>query len=194
MKKSKILLVDDDVLILESKGFILEAEGFVVKKVKSGKDAIKALEKSKFDLVETDLLMGDVGGIAVLKRAKELDQETMVIILTGYGDMNSAIDALRLNADDYLQKPCEPDEIIFRVKQCLEKQKLYRKVKLYEKILPVCSKCKKIRDDTGKVPGTGPWYDMEIFMEKRANIDVSHGICPDCVKKYELSMEKIKAS
>ena len=84
----------------------------------------------------------------------------MVIVLTGFGDMLSAIEALRSQADDYMLKPCESGEMFFRVERCLEKLELARKIHLYQKILPMCCVCKKIRDDTGKVPGRGdgsPW-------------------------------------
>jgi len=67
--------------------------------------------------------------------AKQLSADTMVIILTGYSDMTSAIDALRLNADDYLLKPCEPEEIFFRISNCVEKLGFKKKIKIYENIL-----------------------------------------------------------
>ncbi len=189
--KHQILLVDDDPLILKGFGNDLEGKGYHVTTAKSGKKAIEWLNKTPFDLVITDLVMDQMNGIEVLKRSKEINPDTMVIILTGYGDMTSAIDALRLDADDYLLKPCESEEIYFRVNRCLERLALKRKIKLYETILPVCCMCKKIRDDAGKEPGSGKWIKMEDYFEDKAQIMVTSTYCPECLKKAEEEIENL---
>jgi YesN/AraC family two-component response regulator len=136
-----------------------------------------------FDLVITDLIMESTDGFKVLQKAKLANPATQVIILTGYGDMESAIEALRNNADDYLLKPCESQEMIFRVKNCLEKRELARKVLLYQKILPMCCVCKRIRDDSGKKPGTGEWIPIEKFIHENANLDITSSYCPHCARQ-----------
>ncbi len=100
MEDNKILLVDDDPLILQSISPALVKRGFQVTTAGSGQEAIDALNRSTFDLVLTDLVMENVDGFQVLKAVKELEKETMVIILTGHSDVNLAIDCLRLGADD----------------------------------------------------------------------------------------------
>jgi len=137
MKKYTILLVDDDSYIIRGVGKDLESEGYQVTTAESGEKAIGILNETTFDLVITDLIMEPLDGIDLLKRTKETSPDTMVMILTGFGDMTSAIEALRLNADDYILKPCEPEEMHFRVSRCLEKLELRRKIKAYETILPV---------------------------------------------------------
>jgi len=117
--KKNILVVDDDPHIVELNYDILAGEGYQITKSISGEGAIKELESRKFDLVVTDLNMGKIGGISVLKRAKELHPETKVIITTGNVDVHYAIDALRLHADDYLLKPFDISELLDRVSQCL---------------------------------------------------------------------------
>jgi DNA-binding NtrC family response regulator len=117
--KKNILVVDDDPHIVELNYDILVGEGYQITKSMSGEGAIKELENRKFDLVVTDLNMGRIGGISVLKRAKELHPETKVIITTGNMDIHYAIDALRLHADDYLLKPFDISELFDRVSQCL---------------------------------------------------------------------------
>ena len=124
----EILLVDDDHSILDTIGAAVEEKGYRVTSVDNGKAAIEVVAKRNFDLVITDLVMDEPDGIEVLKNTKELSPETMVIILTGYGDMESAIKAFRLGADDYLVKPCGIQEIYFRVSRCLEKQDLKRQI------------------------------------------------------------------
>jgi DNA-binding NtrC family response regulator len=183
MRHSRLLLVDDDPVILTGIGKHLEQEGYEVETAASGEKAQKMLAESAFDLVITDLVMDRVDGIQVLKKAKEINPETMVIILTGYGNMSSAIEALRLDADDYMLKPCEPEEIHFRVARCLEKLEFSRRIRLYEKLLPVCCVCKKIRDDQGKAPGTGEWMTVEKYMYMRAGLETTSSYCPECAQK-----------
>jgi len=117
MEKYSILLVDDDPFILKGIGTDLESQGFKVTEADSGDRAMELLAKTDFDLVITDLVMENIDGIQVLKKTKELNPDTMVIILTGYGNMKSAIEALRHEADDYLLKPCESAEMFYRVNQ-----------------------------------------------------------------------------
>ena len=183
MKKYNLLLVDDDPFILEGIGQDLENNGYQVTRTSSGETAVDLLESDHFDLVITDLVMDQTDGIQVLKKTKELNSDIQVIILTGFGDMDSAIKALRNQADDFLLKPCESQEMLFRVKNCLEKQDLTRKLNLYQKILPMCCVCKKIRDDTGREPGTGEWIKVEQFIHEQAKLDITSSYCPDCAKK-----------
>jgi len=180
MRKHQILLVDDDPFILTGIGKDLENSGYDVRPAKSGERAIELIKSSHFDMVITDLVMGRIDGIEVLKAAKAKNSETMVLILTGYGDMGSAIEALRLDADDYLLKPCDPDELKLRVSRCFESLELNRKLKLYETMLPVCCVCKKIRDDCGREPGTGTWMSLERYIWEKAGISPTSTYCPEC--------------
>jgi DNA-binding response OmpR family regulator len=183
MKKYSLLLVDDDPFILEGIGENLESRGFRVTRASDGDIAVEMLERSNFDLVITDLVMERTDGIQVLKKTKEIDRSTMVIILTGFGDMLSAIEALRNQADDYMLKPCESEEIFFRVERCLEKLEMARRIRLYQSILPMCCMCKKIRDDSGTTPGRGKWVPVELFIHERAKLDITSSYCPDCARK-----------
>ncbi|MCP4111687.1 MAG: response regulator [Desulfobacteraceae bacterium] len=135
MKEYEILLVDDDPIALRAFGSNLEAEGYSVTTVDNGQDSIEMMTQKNYDLVLTDLIMRPIDGIAVLKKVKELNSDTMVIILTGHADVASAIDALRLNADDYLLKSCKRDELSFRVARSFEKLEYRRKVREMEEAL-----------------------------------------------------------
>jgi DNA-binding NtrC family response regulator len=183
MKKYSLLLVDDDPFILEGIGEDLERNGYRVTRASNGETAVELLESTRFDLVITDLVMDSTDGIQVLKKTKALDSDVQVIILTGFGDMDSAIEALRSQADDFLLKPCESQEMLFRVKNCLEKQELTRKINLYQKILPMCCMCKKIRDDSGRQPGSGEWVSIEQFIHEQSDLDITSSYCPDCAQK-----------
>jgi len=194
MEKYSILLVDDDPFILEGIGADLENQGFTVAKAGSGDRALELLAKADFDLVITDLVMENVDGIQVLKRAKELNPDTMVIILTGYGNMNSAIEALRHEADDYLLKPCESAEMFYRINQCRNKAELTQRIKVYQKILPMCCVCKKIRDDRRTEPGKGNWVAVEQFIHDRANLDITSSYCPECARQTMEAFTNHKAN
>jgi DNA-binding response OmpR family regulator len=124
-RKYNILLADDDSHMLGVIDEILVDENYQVIRATSGEAAIELLNTKDFDLVITDLNMGKANGIAVLKRAKELNHETMVIIMTGNTDVTFAIEALRLNADDYLLKPFNMDYFLDRVSIALRNWKVH---------------------------------------------------------------------
>jgi DNA-binding NtrC family response regulator len=194
MEKPRILLVDDDHYILEGIGADLESQGFHVTKTDKGNLALQLLKENHFDLVITDLVMEDTDGIQVLTRTKEFNADTMVIILTGYGDMKSAIEALREQADDYLLKPCESEEMLYRVNRCLEKRELTRKIEIYQNILPMCCVCKKIRDDRHTEAGKGKWVSVEQFIHDKAKLDITSSYCPDCAQKTMRAFTSKKVS
>ena len=194
MKKKSILLVDDEQLIVDSLARELTSEplNFEVSTALSGEEAIARIASGYWDLVITDLVMPGLDGFKVLKAAKRKDPKTMVIILTGYADMQSAIDALRLGADDFLQKPCDTDELLYRMSNCFVKQDLLFKVQMYEDILPVCCYCKRIRDDRHVQHGEGQWYTLEEYFAKVKGLNVSHGCCPDCFTRSLCEIASLK--
>ncbi len=75
--------------------------------------------------------------------------------------------------------------------KCLDYLELERKIKIYEKILPVCCVCKKIRDDTGKEHGTGKWMSLESYLTTKSKIDITHTYCPECAKKIQEENEDL---
>ena len=184
MERKSILLVDDEPVILKSfsKELVNDFD-FDVTIAASGEEGITLIEDRDFDLVVTDLIMPGLDGFQVLKAAKHKNLQTMVIILTGYGDFKAAVDSLRLSANDFLAKPCDIDELMIRISNCFIKQDLLRKVNMYEKLLPVCSYCKKIRADQPGEHGKGNWYSLEEYLYKVKGVYASHGICPDCFAK-----------
>lgn len=116
-----ILLVDDDPHMLDVTHEILADEGYHITTATSGEAAIEALKTRDFDLVITDLNMGQINGISVLQEAKDSKPEIMVIITTACSDAAYVIEALRLNANDYILKPFKLDDLLHRVSLCFEK-------------------------------------------------------------------------
>jgi DNA-binding response OmpR family regulator len=180
MKKKSILVVDDESTILHTLSRDLACTGVKVTTAISGEEGIAKINNGFFDLVTTDLLMPGLDGFQVVKAAKQKNLQTMVIILTGYGAVESAVEALRLGADDFLLKPCDTNELLYRMSNCFVKQEMLRKIAWYENCLPVCSYCKKIREDRQGMDGQGHWYKLEDYFTKTKGVIVSHGCCPDC--------------
>ena len=136
MKKYEILLVDDDSSVRTAVASALESKGYPVTIAPSGEVAIEALSIKDFDLVITDLNMHEIDGIGVLKKAKELNPDCGVMILTGNHNVTFAIEALRFGADDYMLKPCRLNELWKRTASCLERFQSRRGREKQESCIP----------------------------------------------------------
>ncbi|MFN2146498.1 MAG: response regulator transcription factor [Anaerolineales bacterium] len=113
--KGRILIVDDERAMRKSLEEILNLEGYQVSSVADGKSAIETLETGSFDLMLLDLKMPGVDGLEVLKFASEHAPKCKVIMLTAHGSLESAIEALRQGAHDYILKPAKPEELVASV-------------------------------------------------------------------------------
>lgn len=190
--RKSILLVDDEEIIRCTLRRDIEEMGYSATAVADGETAFAALQEDYYDLVLTDLRMEGISGIEVLHGAKARSPEIGVIILTGFGDISSAIEALRSGADDYLLKPYAYADLALRLQNCFEKQEMKKRLKVYEDFLPICSVCKKIRNDKGKEPGSGGWESVETYLRREAGVLPSHSYCPDCYGKAMQEMERYK--
>ncbi len=123
-----ILLVDDEEINVQNVSHFLKKQGFLVTTATCGKEAVTLLSQAHFDLVITDLKMGDVDGVQVMKTAKELHPKIEVIIVTGYATVNSAVDAMSQGAFYYLPKPIKLDKLHALVLGAIEKTLLQREI------------------------------------------------------------------
>ena len=121
-KGQEILVVDDDEFVCNSLKWLLIDEGYDVEVCTDGKSALHVLSKHNFDLVLTDLMMPEVDGLMVLQEVKRISPNTAVIILTGYGTLESAMAALREGAYDFLTKPCNDGEMKYKIQGALEQR------------------------------------------------------------------------
>ena len=124
MNKAKILVVDDEEIVLKSCRKILEKGGHQVSTAISGQQAFELLEKEPFDIVITDMKMPGIDGIEVLKRVRAKYPDIVVIMITGYSTVQSAVQAMKLGAFDYIPKPFTPDEVLIVVEKAMEKKSL----------------------------------------------------------------------
>jgi DNA-binding NtrC family response regulator len=116
----KILVVDDEDIIRDSLFYVLEKEGYEVQKAENGKTAYEKMLGEHFDLVITDIEMPVMKGTELLEKIKTLNVQTSVIIITAFGSLETAITALRNGASDYILKPIEFDELLFKAKKLFE--------------------------------------------------------------------------
>lgn len=120
----KILVVDDEQSLREVLSIMLKRTGYAVTSVADGEEAIELLNKDIFDLVITDLRMPKIDGMEVLKAAKSASPETVVLIITAFASADSAVEAMKQGAYDYLTKPFQVDEVQLIIRNALEKRRL----------------------------------------------------------------------
>ena len=122
MPGSRVLLVDDETIFTKNMAKLLKFRGYEVAAVNSGDAAIRELEQSHFDVIVLDLKMPGMDGISTLKEIMKLGLFTETLILTGHGSIDTALEAMKLGAYDYLTKPCEIDELVAKIEAAWEKK------------------------------------------------------------------------
>ena len=122
MAKAKILVVDDEEIVLKSCRKILESGGHQVYTALSGQEVFDLLEKEPVDIIFTDMKMPAIDGIEVLERVKEKYPDILVVMITGYSTVQSAVQAMELGAFDYIPKPFTPGEVLTVVENALGKK------------------------------------------------------------------------
>ena len=135
MISPRILVVDDDESLRRVTQVQLEAEGYTVAIAADGEQALAALDKSPQDLVITDLMMPGMSGIDLLRRIRELYPEVTVILVTAFGSVESAVEAMKLGAYDYITKPVNPDALRLTVRRALEHIGLQEEVRALRRTL-----------------------------------------------------------
>jgi DNA-binding NtrC family response regulator len=120
--KAKVLLVDDEEDFLTTLAKRLEMRGMNVVTVTRGEEAVAIVDAHGFDLVVIDLSMPGIDGMETLKRIKAKQPDTEIIILTGQGSIRSGIEAMKLGAEDFLQKPVNIAELVDKISEAKDKR------------------------------------------------------------------------
>ena len=134
MAGERVLLVDDEADFTENMTTLLEMREYRVSAVDSGAEAIRVLEEEEFDVVVLDLKMPGMDGIATLEEIGKMGLFCQVLVLTGHGSVDTALEAMKLGAYDYLAKPCEIDELVEKIEEAGEKKSSKKSKDLDEKI------------------------------------------------------------
>ncbi len=133
--KGNILVVDDEASARNSLAEILRLEGYRVITAESGETALQHLEGDTFDVMLLDIKMPGMSGLRVMEKAARIAPECQIILLTAHGSLESAIEALRYGAHDYLLKPASPNEILASVRQGMDRRsESIRKKRLLEQM------------------------------------------------------------
>ena len=119
----KILLVDDDDGVRSSFTALLTKRGYDVDPKSSGMEAINSLKKTSYDILLTDLKMPNMSGLDLLKEARKIDSDLGVIIMTGYGEIASYLEAMDLGAVEYLNKPVKTSDLEIIIKKLIQGDK-----------------------------------------------------------------------
>lgn len=163
MNKEKILVVDDESNIRSSLQGILEDEGYGIQTAETGEDALRILDKQNFDLLLLDVWLPEMSGLDVLKRVKQSDDHPPVIMISGHGTIETAVQATKLGAFDFLEKPLSLEKVIVTVQNALRQRKLEEEnVELREKtktryhLIGESRSIRKLREEIGtSAPSNG---------------------------------------
>jgi DNA-binding NtrC family response regulator len=127
--KPSILIVDDDNMMQETLSDVFKKRDYEVFSVGSGNGAISVIKKNIIDLILLDMRLPDVDGLEILKKIKEFDTEILVIIMTAYSDVQTAVTAMKLGAYHYINKPFELEELKLLIEKGLETKSLINEVR-----------------------------------------------------------------
>jgi DNA-binding NtrC family response regulator len=122
--KGRIVVIDDEVNAAAALETLLREDGYDVARAHDGRSGLQLLEKHDPDVVLTDLRMPGMDGIELLAKIKEIRPETMVIVMTAYGTVKTAVKAMKLGAEDYLGKPIDVEELEVVLQKALERKGL----------------------------------------------------------------------
>ena len=147
----RILVVDDEAAQLELLGGFLKKQGFETVLAESGKKAFERYRDEHFDLVLTDQKMADVSGLDLLKALKAINPEAAVILMTAYGTIETAVSAVKLGAADYLTKPLNLDEMLYRIQQVKERSRLLSENRELREAMQTHYRIEGIVGDSGRM-------------------------------------------
>ncbi len=128
--KAHVLVVDDERSIRDSLKTVLQEEGYQAKTASDGKEALNLLHQEDFDILITDLKMPEMDGLELTKKCLQAYPKTAVMIITAYGSLDSAIQALRLGAQDYILKPFDFDDVLLKVQRIIRQKEILLENKL----------------------------------------------------------------
>jgi PleD family two-component response regulator len=185
-----ILIVDDQPVSLKLLLTFLERRGFTMLVASSGEEALVLIEETRPDIILLDIMMPRLDGYETcrLLKANGATADIPVIFVTALTNLEDKIRGFEVGGVDYVTKPFQHDEVLARISTHLSLSRLRKElegknrqlqaaldeIRQLAGILPICAKCKKIRDDDGY------WQQVEKFIQTHTGAEFSHGYCPDC--------------
>ncbi len=186
----KILIVEDDPVSRKILSQALERLGHEVFQTTNGAEAINLLAETPTRAVVSDWMMPGTSGLDLCRHIRARPNENYVyfILLTAQtSDRAHQREAIEAGVDDFLSKPLDPQELWMRLRVAERILHFTTQVQRLEEFLPICSYCKKIRDDGNY------WQQIESYINERTGSEFSHSICPDCYQtKVVPELESLK--
>ena len=180
-KKKLILIVDDNSENRKVLGNLLIKNGYEVGSANDGYKALKFIENIKPDLILLDIMMPGMDGFEVCEKLKA-DMETSyipIIFLTAKTNSEDIVKGFKVGGVDYVSKPFNSEELLARVNTHIE-------MKILRGFLPICSRCKSIRDDKGY------WHSIEEYISTHSEAELSHSLCHKCANELYGEQEWFK--
>ncbi len=171
----RILLAEDDPDNRDVLSVLLGKAGHDVTPFANGALAWEAMNHDHYPLVIADCMMPDLNGFELCRKIRAIQRPyTYVIMLTAYGGRENFLKGMEAGADDFLTKPCDPEQLHARLKVANRILGLEEEVRQLRGLLPICTYCKNIRENEKD------WVPIETYMARRTEVSFSHGICPEC--------------
>lgn len=159
---AKILVIDDQRAIRSSLKDILELEGYEVELAENGQEGVDKFATCKYDMVITDIKMPEMDGMEVLSKIMEVKPETAVVMISGHGDIDTAVDAIKKGAYDFIEKPLDLNRLLITVKNALERTDLVVETKALKK---------KVNRTYDMIGDSEPMKKMREMIDKVAPTD-----------------------
>jgi YesN/AraC family two-component response regulator len=193
-----ILYVEDEEVTRSAVARMLRRRVLNVYEAENGREGLELYKQYRPDIVISDIRMPLMDGMEMSKEIKALDKNSKIILTTAHSDASILINSIEVGIDKYIMKPLDIASLFSSVEKCAENIMLEKKIQQQNKekdeliaklqdaldnvknlsgLLPICSSCKKIRDDKGY------WQQIESYIREHSEAQFSHGVCPDCLKK-----------
>src|ERR687898_1031699 len=130
---SRILLIDDDPGVRDSMERTLRSAGYAVQSASSGEEGFEMAKGGAYDVILSDMRMPGISGLDILRQLREIRVDSAFIIMTGFGTVDTAVEAMKLGAVDFVQKPFFRDELLMRVRSAADRRQLARQVELLQR-------------------------------------------------------------
>ncbi len=195
MNGKRILVVDDEEIVRYSLKNILSTNGFEVEDVGSAEEALHLLYEKSFHLVLTDLVLEGMGGLELLENIKVISPRTLVVVITGYGSLKTAVAALRLGVYDYILKPCDENELILRVRRALEMQSYGSEQKKLNELSAIAKTAVTLSDRINTplniILGNIEMLELSPELERNSKVQATLHVMEDQIFAIKKVMDKL---
>jgi CheY-like chemotaxis protein len=188
----KILTVEDDLVARKILVQALHRLGYETVEAADGEEALRIIEQEPIRVIVSDWLMPGIDGLELCRRIRERvnsEYSYFILLSSREADPANQREAIEAGVDDFLTKPLDLQELWMRLRVSERILKFTTQVRQLEAFLPICSYCKKVRDDHNY------WQQIEAYINERTGSEFSHSICPDCYQRVIIpELEKLRAS